>query len=95
MTQWPESVRELYRPSDNRLSAKLVPTCADRGWHVVSVTDPFGRILGFLDRSSYFSFKWLLSCTHETEWIQFQTHYCFFFPENLVGPGIEPGPPDL
>jgi hypothetical protein len=24
---------------------------------VVSVTDPYGRILGFLDRSRYFSFK--------------------------------------
>jgi hypothetical protein len=27
------------------------------GCHVVSVTDPYGRILGFLDRSSYFSIK--------------------------------------
>jgi hypothetical protein len=47
-------VRELYRPSDCRLSAKLVPTFADRGCDVVSVTDPYGRILGFLDRSRYF-----------------------------------------
>jgi hypothetical protein len=46
---WPESANELYRPSDRRLSAKLVPTFADRGCHVVSVTDPYGRILGFLD----------------------------------------------
>jgi hypothetical protein len=30
---------------------------ADRGCHVVSVTDPYGRILGFLDRSRYFSIK--------------------------------------
>jgi hypothetical protein len=30
---------------------------ADRGCHVVSVTDPFGRILGFLDRSRYLSIK--------------------------------------
>jgi hypothetical protein len=30
---------------------------ADRGCHVVSVTDPFGHILGFLDRSRYFSIK--------------------------------------
>jgi hypothetical protein len=28
---------------------------ADRGCHVVSVTDPYGRILGFLDSSRYFS----------------------------------------
>jgi hypothetical protein len=29
-TPWPESVSELYRPSDRRLSAKLVPTFTDR-----------------------------------------------------------------
>jgi hypothetical protein len=34
---------ELYRPSDRRLSAKLVPTLADRGCHVVSATDPLSR----------------------------------------------------
>jgi hypothetical protein len=49
-TPWPESANELYRPSDRRLSAKLVPTFADRGCHVVSVTDPYGCILGFLYR---------------------------------------------
>jgi hypothetical protein len=27
------------------------------GCHVVSVTDPYGRILAFLDRSRYFSIK--------------------------------------
>jgi hypothetical protein len=27
------------------------------GCHVVSMTDPYGRILGFLDRSRYFSIK--------------------------------------
>jgi hypothetical protein len=42
---WSESASELYRPSDSRLSAKRLPTCADRGCHVVSVTDPSGRIL--------------------------------------------------
>jgi hypothetical protein len=30
---------------------------SDRGCHVVGVTDPYGRILGFLDRSRYFSIK--------------------------------------
>jgi hypothetical protein len=35
---------ELYRPSDSRLSAKLVPTFADRGCHMVSVTDPYSRL---------------------------------------------------
>jgi hypothetical protein len=34
-----------------------LPTFADRGCHVVSVTDPYGLILGFLDRSRYFSIK--------------------------------------
>jgi hypothetical protein len=55
---------------------------------MVSVTDPYGRNLGFQDWSATFSFKELLSCTHEAEW----THY---FSENLVAPGIEPGPLDL
>jgi hypothetical protein len=56
-TPWPESVSELYRPSDRCLSAKLVPTFADRRCHVVSVTNPYGRNLGFLDRSRYFFFQ--------------------------------------
>jgi hypothetical protein len=43
--------------SDRRLSAKLVPTFADRWCHVVSVTDPYGRILGFLDWSRYYFFQ--------------------------------------
>jgi hypothetical protein len=30
-TPWPESTSELYRPSDHWLSAKSVPTFADRG----------------------------------------------------------------
>jgi hypothetical protein len=42
------------------------------------MTDPYGRILGFLDRSPYFSIKYLLSCTHEAEWTPFQTHYFLF-----------------
>jgi hypothetical protein len=25
----------------------------DRGYHVVSMTDPYGRILGFLDRNKF------------------------------------------
>jgi hypothetical protein len=48
MPAMPESASELYRPRDLRLSAKLVPTFAGRGYHVVSVTDPYGRILDFL-----------------------------------------------
>jgi hypothetical protein len=49
-------VRERTIPSDRRLSTKLVPPFADRGCHVVSVTDPHGRII-FLDRSRYFFFQ--------------------------------------
>jgi hypothetical protein len=56
-TPWPEPASELYRPSDRRLSAKLVPTLVDRGSDVVSVTDPYDRILDFLDRSRYFFFQ--------------------------------------
>jgi hypothetical protein len=33
------------------LSAKSVPTFADRGCCVVSTTDPCGHIFGFLDRN--------------------------------------------
>jgi hypothetical protein len=51
---------------------------------VGSAAEPYGRILGFLDRSRYF-------CTHEAEWTPFQTHYS----ENLVAPGIEPELLDL
>jgi hypothetical protein len=58
---------------------------------MVSAADPYGGNLGFLDWSRYFSFKLLLSCTHEAEWTPVQTHY---FPENLVAPGIEPRPMD-
>jgi hypothetical protein len=54
---------------------------------MVSVTDLYGCILGFLDRSHYFFFH--LNCTHEA---LFQTHY---FSENLAALGIEPGPLDL
>jgi hypothetical protein len=53
-TPWPESASELYWPSDRRLSARLVPTFADRRCHVAN---PYGRILGFIDRSHYFFFQ--------------------------------------
>jgi hypothetical protein len=56
-TPWSDPASELYRPSDRRLAEKLVPTFADRGCHVVSVTYPYGRILDCLDRRGYFSSK--------------------------------------
>jgi hypothetical protein len=37
--------------------ATLVPTFADKGYRVASATDPYSRILGFLDRSRYFFFQ--------------------------------------
>jgi hypothetical protein len=40
---------EQYRPSDRLLSAKLMPNFADKGCHMVSVTDPYGRIPDLLD----------------------------------------------
>jgi hypothetical protein len=47
LTPYSKPASELYRPSDLRLSTKLVPTFADRRCHVVSVTDslrPYSRI---------------------------------------------------
>jgi hypothetical protein len=52
-TLWSEFASELYRPRDRCLSAKLVLTFEGRGCHVVILTDPYGRNLGFLDRSRY------------------------------------------
>jgi hypothetical protein len=49
-TPWPESTSELYWPSGRRLSVTLVPSFVDRGCHVASVTDPYGRIFDFLDQ---------------------------------------------
>jgi hypothetical protein len=56
-TPWPQSASELYRPSDRRLLAKLVPTFADTECRMVSATDSHGRILRFLDRNRYFFFQ--------------------------------------
>jgi hypothetical protein len=39
------------------LVGEVIANFSDRGCHVVSVTDPHGRILDFLDRSRYFSIK--------------------------------------
>jgi hypothetical protein len=54
---WPQPASELYRPSDRRLSTKLVPIFVDRGCRVVSASDPYGLFLGFLDQCSYFFFQ--------------------------------------
>jgi hypothetical protein len=49
-------VRELL-PNDLHFFEKLVPIFVDSGRHVASVTYPYGRILGFLDRSCYSFFQ--------------------------------------
>jgi hypothetical protein len=78
-----ESANELYRQNYRCLSAKLVPTFADRRCHVVSVTDPYDRILHFLEQSRYFFFQ-VASQLYSRGWVDpFQTHY---FSENLVEP---------
>jgi hypothetical protein len=92
-TPWPESASELYRPSDRRLSAKLVANFVDtevsRGQHGGSPT----AVVSFSrPKAATFSLKQLLNCTHEAQRNPFQAHY---FSENLVAPGIEPGPLDL
>jgi hypothetical protein len=51
---------------------------------VVSVTDPYGRILGFVDRSRYSVVLTRLNGP--------RSRPTTFF---LVVPGIEPGPPDM
>jgi hypothetical protein len=53
-----ESASELYRLSDRRLSAKLVPTFADTGCRVVSATDPYaGKIKN--NNTVIFVMRWL------------------------------------
>jgi hypothetical protein len=64
---------------------------ADRGCHVVSVTDPYSRILGFLDRSLYFFFQ-VAPQLYSTRLSGPRSGPTIFF---LVVPGIESGPPDL
>jgi hypothetical protein len=50
LANYKERATAACRQSDYQLFA-------DRECHVVSVTDPYGLILGFIDRSRYFSIK--------------------------------------
>jgi hypothetical protein len=86
-------VREWTIPTcDRRLSANLLSTSADRWYHVVSTTDPYGRILIFLDQGLYF-FLLVAPQLYSRGWVTpFQTHY---FSEHLLAPGIEPSPLDM
>jgi hypothetical protein len=54
---WTQSAIELYRLSNSRFSATLVPTFEDLGCRVVSATDLQVRILDFLDLSHYIFFQ--------------------------------------
>jgi hypothetical protein len=59
------SASELYRPSGRRLSAKLVPTLADRGCCVVNATDPRGHetdIYLFDNKFVYYRLKNIVRC---------------------------------
>jgi hypothetical protein len=67
-TPWSQSASELCRPSDCRLSTKLVPIFADRGCCVLSATDTHGRVLGFLDRSRYYFFQ-VVPQLHSRGWV--------------------------
>jgi hypothetical protein len=51
-------VRERTIPTEGPpLVGEVIANFADRGCHVVSVTDPYGRILGFLDTIRHFYIK--------------------------------------
>jgi hypothetical protein len=53
-----DSVRErTIQPERSQLVSEISAKFVDRGCHVFSVTDPYGRILGFLGRSRYFFFQ--------------------------------------
>jgi hypothetical protein len=56
-TLWSQSASELYQPSNRHFSAKLLSTFLHRRYNVVSVMDPYGRILGFWDQSRYSFFQ--------------------------------------
>jgi hypothetical protein len=71
-------------PSDRRLSAKLMQTFSDGGCHVVSATDPYGRILNFLYQSRYFFFQ-AAPQLYSRGWVNPVPDPLLFF---LVVPGI-------
>jgi hypothetical protein len=50
-------IRERTIPTEGPPLVREVPTFADRWCRVISATDPYGRNLGFLDRSRYFFFQ--------------------------------------
>jgi hypothetical protein len=77
-TPWSESASELYRPSDRRLSAKLVLTFEGRGCHVVSVTDPVAVFSSFYtgDLSTLQSFPIFHTLLAPTSIFSFRFNIC-------------------
>jgi hypothetical protein len=59
---------------------------------VVSVTDPYGRILAFLEEELLFLPSSSSVVLTRLEWTPFHTHYV---SENLVASGIKYGPLNL
>jgi hypothetical protein len=52
------SVRQRTIPTERPpLVGEVRANVYDRGCHLVSMTDPYGHILGFIDRSRYFFFQ--------------------------------------
>jgi hypothetical protein len=81
---WSLSASELYRPSDRRMSSKLVPTSADGGCYVASATDPHGRILGFLERSRYYFFQ-VAPQLHSRDWVDPVPYPLFYRKSGTAG----------
>jgi hypothetical protein len=80
---WPELPSKPHQPSDRRLSAKLVPTFADRVPRCQS--DGFLRPYSILFYLISFIFTFIFIS------ILFQVATQLYFSENLIAPGIEPG----
>jgi hypothetical protein len=60
------------------------------GCSVVDAPDPPWPLISvFYTGAAILSFKLLLIYLHEVEWSPIQTHW---YSENLLAPGIEPGP---
>jgi hypothetical protein len=64
-------------------AGEIVPTFVDRLCYMVSATDPSAVNSSLIDRSRYFSFKYLIYL-HDAEGTPIQTHY---LTESVVAPG--------
>jgi hypothetical protein len=71
-------VREWIIPTERRLSVKWLPTFADRGCHMVSVTDPYDRILGF-SRQQPLLFYQVAPQLYSRDWVDYVPDPRLFF----------------